>query len=477
MKLSFAASLALLSAASASSSSGSGGLRSHRRLNLFQNPEEAEKAVKKNRTANAKSNKESVTDEIKGKGNAEKEGKSKSGKSQSTEFLKVEADRPYNGIDTTTYDEYYFGEDIEGTIELTDEYITAAVQEYLNMTYVEEFQVALYPLMGRPQCGQSDPITTATPEFPVDSDGNIEFASGTFTIPTEKKFKKEGQGFDIYVIDENLCEVLGPKKVTLTLTPEEEKEEIDAAKAKAEDESPMKAYSGKAGKVTPGEAKTNYKKPKKEKTNDKEKMNVQVKEALATSDYSLETDKDEYLRGEVINVEYSLANLLATGRRLKKHANKDKKAKDDENNPEPIPEPIPEEELPTQPDPVPQVVDLEEQEFEEEDAPGEQQPELEPIDMAPEEEEAVIDSSDITLYSICVFMKMSHPQGGTLDAILKEPLCPPDKASCSPEEISSGIIEVSTTDLDLLEFGTGFDIWICDGSGDGVAGPAFVTIE
>lgn len=470
MKLSFAASLALLSAANASSSSGSGGLRS-RRLNLFKNPEEVEKAVKKNRTANAKSNKESVTDEIKGKGNAEKEGKSKSGKSQSTEFLKVEADRPYNGIDTA-YDEYYFGEDIEGTIELTDEYITAAVQEYLNMTYVEEFQVALYPLMGRPQCGQSDPITTATPEFPVDNDGNLDFASGTFIIPTEKKFKKEGQGFDIYLLDENLCEVLGPKKVTLTLTPEEEKEEIDAAKAKADHKSPMKAYSDKAGK---GEAtKVSYKKPKKEKTNDKEKMNVQVKEALSDSDYSLDTDKDEYQKGEVISVEYSLTNLLATSRRLKKHSNKDKKAKDDENNPEPIPE----EELPTQPDPVPQVVDLEEQEFEEEDAPGEQQPELEPVDMAlEEEEETVIDSSDITLYSICVFMKMSHPQGGTLDAILKEPLCPPDKASCSPEEISSGIIEVSTADLDLLEYGTGFDIWICDGSGDGVAGPVFVTIE
>jgi hypothetical protein len=468
MKLSFAASLALLSAANASSSSGSGGLRS-RRLNLFKNPEEVEKAVKKNRTANAKSNKESVTDEIKGKGNAEKEGKS--GKSQSTEFLKVEADRPYNGIDTA-YDEYYFGEDIEGTIELTDEYITAAVQEYLNMTYVEEFQVALYPLMGRPQCGQSDPITTATPEFPVDNDGNLDFASGTFIIPTEKKFKKEGQGFDIYLLDENLCEVLGPKKVTLTLTPEEEKEEIDAAKAKADHKSPMKAYSDKAGK---GEAtKVSYKKPKKEKTNDKEKMNVQVKEALSDSDYSLDTDKDEYQKGEVISVEYSLTNLLATSRRLKKHSNKDKKAKDDENNPEPIPE----EELPTQPDPVPQVVDLEEQEFEEEDAPGEQQPELEPVDMAlEEEEETVIDSSDITLYSICVFMKMSHPQGGTLDAILKEPLCPPDKASCSPEEISSGIIEVSTADLDLLEYGTGFDIWICDGSGDGVAGPVFVTIE
>jgi hypothetical protein len=470
MKLSFAASLALLSAANASSSSGSGGLRS-RRLNLFKNPEEVEKAVKKNRTANAKSNKESVTDEIKGKGNAEKEGKSKSGKSQSTEFLKVEADRPYNGIDTA-YDEYYFGEDIEGTIELTDEYITAAVQEYLNMTYVEEFQVALYPLMGRPQCGQSDPITTATPEFPVDNAGNLDFASGTFIIPTEKKFKKEGQGFDIYLLDENLCEVLGPKKVTLTLTPEEEKEEIDAAKAKADHKSPMKAYSDKAGK---GEAtKVSYKKPKKEKTNDKEKMNVQVKEALSDSDYSLDTDKDEYQKGEVISVEYSLTNLLATSRRLKKHSNKDKKAKDDENNPEPIPE----EELPTQPDPVPQVVDLEEQEFEEEDAPGEQQPELEPVDMAlEEEEETVIDSSDITLYSICVFMKMSHPQGGTLDAILKEPLCPPDKASCSPEEISSGIIEVSTADLDLLEYGTGFDIWICDGSGDGVAGPVFVTIE
>jgi hypothetical protein len=467
MKLSFAASLALLSAANASSSSGSGGLRS-RRLNLFKNPEEVEKAVK-NRTANAKSHKESVTDEIKAKGNAEKEGKAR--KKAETEFLKVEANRPYNGIDTA-YDEYYFGEDIEGAIELTDEYITAAVQEYLNMTYVEEFQVALYPLMGRPQCGQSDPITTATPEFPVNSDGNIEFASGTFTIPTEKKFKKEGLGFDIYLIDENFCEVLGPKKVTLTLTPEEEKEESDAAKAKADHKSPMAAYTSKAGK---GEAKVvSYKKAKKEKTNDKEKMNVQVKEALTTSDYSLDTDKDEYQKGEVIHVEYSLNNLLATGRRLKKHANEDKKSKDDENNPEPIPE----EELPTQPDPVPQVVDLEEQEFEEEDAPGEQQPELEPVDMAlEEEEETVIDSSDITLYSICVFMKMSHPQGGTLDAILKEPLCPPDKASCSPEEISSGIIEVSTADLDLLEFGTGFDIWICDGSGDGVAGPVFVTVE
>ena len=53
------------------------------------------------------------------------------------------------------------------------------------------------------------------------------------------------------------------------------------------------------------------------------------------------------------------------------------------------------------------------------------------------------------------------------------PFCvdPDDTANCIVEDLESGDLSFSTNDLDLGKTGTGYDVWVLNGSGAGVAGP------
>lgn len=90
-------------------------------------------------------------------------------------------------------------------------------------------------------------------------------------------------------------------------------------------------------------------------------------------------------------------------------------------------------------------------------------------DMNPEEPED-IDPEDKTLFSMGVYMRMAHPQDGALAPILDVPFCS-DAASCARnvEDLEAGEFVIKTADLDS-SIG-GFDLWILNGNGHGVAGP------
>lgn len=87
--------------------------------------------------------------------------------------------------------------------------------------------------------------------------------------------------------------------------------------------------------------------------------------------------------------------------------------------------------------------------------------------------EPTIDGADITLFSMGVYMRMAHPQRGSLTPILSIPFCE-DTEGCGgkvPEELESGEFTFSSNDLDVKGNGHGFDVWILNGLGVGVAGP------
>eukprot|EP00577_Skeletonema_sp_RCC1716_P011263 CAMPEP_0113391026 /NCGR_PEP_ID=MMETSP0013_2-20120614/10489_1 /TAXON_ID=2843 ORGANISM="Skeletonema costatum, Strain 1716" /NCGR_SAMPLE_ID=MMETSP0013_2 /ASSEMBLY_ACC=CAM_ASM_000158 /LENGTH=500 /DNA_ID=CAMNT_0000274239 /DNA_START=121 /DNA_END=1623 /DNA_ORIENTATION=+ /assembly_acc=CAM_ASM_000158 len=499
MKLTFTTSLALLTAASASSANG-GGLRS-RRLSLFA--EDSSKKGKKKAsatrasTSNAKADKSNNDDagdstspkttdpgskSAKGETKSNVIGGAKAAKAAEAANLKMESARPYYGLETEE-DLYYFGDKIEGSFELNDETLSDAAAANFNATLINDYKIGMFPFMGRPNCAGNPAII----EVPVTiADGGtadpIDF-EGTFSIDTSIDFREEGTGFDLYLMDEDGCnEILGPLAVTITLTPEEQKAEDEAAelRSKSANTPRAKAEKGKAATVK----KTTYKKKKKEV--DPKKITVKSKEALSTEDYELATNKVEYEVDEDIVVNYIIVaapTATAEGRRLKKNKkNKDQPesepitdAPEDEPVDEPVDEPMeeqvdepvsdqPEPEL--QPDPVVSEDDEEEE--------GEQQPDLLPTDLAIEEA-TVSDPTDITKFKLGVFMKMANPQHGKLLPLHEVPLCTSD--SCTAEEISTGSITISAADLDTSRYGSGYDIWILDDSGDGIAGPVFFAID
>eukprot|EP00573_Skeletonema_grethae_P002523 CAMPEP_0201687762 /NCGR_PEP_ID=MMETSP0578-20130828/1669_1 /ASSEMBLY_ACC=CAM_ASM_000663 /TAXON_ID=267565 /ORGANISM="Skeletonema grethea, Strain CCMP 1804" /LENGTH=522 /DNA_ID=CAMNT_0048171937 /DNA_START=199 /DNA_END=1767 /DNA_ORIENTATION=- len=519
MKLTFTTSLLLLTAASASSTDG-GGLRT-RRLSLFSTEASGKKEEKATRwlakggkaddddgEGDDPSNK-SNPDSKSGKG--EKSGNILGGaKSSKSEFLKTEKARPYSGISTDD-DLYYFGETITGAFELDEDILSEDALSNLNVTHIEEFKFALYPYMGRPNCDGNDPIREVAAVFaeggtedPIDFEGSFEFS-------TDVAMKEEaGTGYDLFLLDESCNILLGPEAITITLTPEAQEAEDVAAKAKASKANTPRA---KAEKDKTAPVKT-YKK-KKEKI-DSEKITVKSKPALSSDDYELSTDKEEYETGETITVSYNIIAAPAapdggvptseSRRILKKKKKKGKKGDDDEEEEEPeIPEdfgvveelteddaaskPQPEvtadepveesaekeKPVPDQPEPETIIQPDPMVSEDEEESDGELQTEMAaPDDLALEEEEES-DPSDITKYSLGVFMKMANPQGGKLPPLYEVPLCATD--SCSPADISSGEITISVDSLDTSKFGLGYDLWLLDGSGDGMAGPVFFSID
>lgn len=525
MKLTFTTSLLLLSAATASSTNG-GGLRS-RRLSLFAEDSTTVASGKNIPSAKSKKDEKKKEDEKTEdkEDNKEKGGKSSSSKAEkkgnviggskgakaASANMKVEKGRPPSGIKTLD-DVYYVGESIQGIFELPSQATERRLQvleeeeeDILVETVLEEavpeedesqveivmtdpeestttdvgnVQVHLYQYMGRPNCDGADPILSVDVTTTGAEDGSTV---GSFSIPTTEALKVSGTGYDLFVMDESGCNVIiGPEAVTITLSPEEQAAEDAAAEEEAKkDKTAMK----KSQKKKASKKKT-YK--KKEKKVDSETVTILSKEALPEDAYEMTTDKEEYEPDDLILVNYSITaapEATAEGRRLKQRKN-NKKDKEDkkEDQPESEPEPIAvtdelaEEDLPPAP-----VVDQPEPDFQpdpldsedEEDEEGEQQPDLLPTDLAIEEETKV-DSTDITTYRLGVFMKMANPQGGKLLPLHEVPLCPSEK--CTAEEVSTGTITISAADIDTAKYGNGYDVWILDPTGDGIAGPKTISI-
>lgn len=529
MKLTFSTSLLLLTTAAASSSSG-GGLRS-RRLSLFA--EDAVSSSKANKNSDSvatedppvsasKSDKNeggdppvsnSKSDKNDGGGGG-KSGKdnegdgdvnAKSGKSgnvlggakaakSASEYMKTEAPRPFSGIETDD-DLYYFGEDISASFYLNEDYISAAALEHFNSTHVQDYTIAMYSYMGRPNCDGNPAIASVAVTIADGGTADPIDYDGSFTLSTSPDFQElGGTGYDLFLLDETGCNIiLGPEAVTITLTPEAQAAEDDEAKAKSSKARTVKAKVEKEKIAT----KKTYKKMK-EKV-DQSKVELAGKQALSTEDYTLTTDQDEYELGQDIAVTYNLSALpdaTAEGRRLKKKKKKttegltedevvafnaEAETADDSDAPVDAPaetaaadaplgdyDPNYDESL-VQPDP-----EISEDDGQEESEEGSSPQPDELPDVALEEEETEVDPTDITLFKLGVFMKMANPQRGKLLPLFELPLC--DAESCTAEEIAAGSFTFSASEIDTTQYGTGFDLWILDGTGDGIAGPKYFTI-
>lgn len=68
-------------------------------------------------------------------------------------------------------------------------------------------------------------------------------------------------------------------------------------------------------------------------------------------------------------------------------------------------------------------------------------------------------------YFIGVWMKMARPQGGSLEPIVSIAL-----------DSNKGTVMIDSSELNTLEYGTGFDLWIVDATGSEIFGPTFFSI-
>jgi len=98
-----------------------------------------------------------------------------------------------------------------------------------------------------------------------------------------------------------------------------------------------------------------------------------------------------------------------------------------------------------------------------------------------ESDDGEIDISDLTLWSLGVFMRNAHPQGGTLSPILAIPLLCSPPNDCDTADVDDGYLKgtylVNTSTLNILDTGSGYDIWVLDGTGAGVGAPIHFNID
>jgi hypothetical protein len=92
------------------------------------------------------------------------------------------------------------------------------------------------------------------------------------------------------------------------------------------------------------------------------------------------------------------------------------------------------------------------------------------------------EDDDRSAYRIGIYMRMANPQGGALAPVVSLPLCPArDGCAASgtvtfePDSVTL-MGEGGGWPLDLLEWGTGFDAYVLDGSGEDLVGPVQFNI-
>lgn len=89
-----------------------------------------------------------------------------------------------------------------------------------------------------------------------------------------------------------------------------------------------------------------------------------------------------------------------------------------------------------------------------------------------------VDPDDVTLFTVGIYMRMAHPQGGALPPLYSVPFCAdPENCGKSVEELQSGEVSFPAGEVDIHKNGHGFDVWILNGRGEGIAGPKTFFVE
>lgn len=484
-------------------------------------------------------------------------------------------DRNDNGIDLDAA-EYTYGDAVAGSFEVTNDKVSMEVLADLDMSRTKEWTIGVFMRMQRPVPGE-DPIVSIVPSSISGVDGaaakvsvgslmekpkralqavqevmaadavdaeaeaaaldmaaapdlaNLEIPdlhlSGGFTIPGRSTVADVldenvyGTGFDVYLLDGEGRDIIGP--ATFYTKPTEDMQQAEAAAYAKFSMNLARDHSNKKHihKVsTKGNAKgkgpatgmgiAGAKGIPLVNAEGAGKGGAAPAPILAAEplmgDYLLETDKEYYDLGEKVVVTYDLSadtghrlvrmlqgfkqkraggfggrggskNKIGKGGGKRKNKGGGKGGNKGDNEDLPIVDPTPPDVDPTPPDVDEITTTL---------APPTDPPEVpydgpDPDDMDDMdggfigeafEDPDEVDLDDVTLFRVGVFMRMAHPQGGSLAPIVDVGLCSSD--DCFPEDASMGSVEINTDDLNAGSVnGLGFAVWILNGAGGEVAGP------
>jgi hypothetical protein len=95
----------------------------------------------------------------------------------------------------------------------------------------------------------------------------------------------------------------------------------------------------------------------------------------------------------------------------------------------------------------------------------------------PDAIELIVDPTDVKLFKMGVYMRMAHPQDGALAPIFSMPLCPSVPCTKTADQLSKGTFSFGMDKLDIPKNGYGYDVWVLNGAGAGVAGPKTFYID
>lgn len=320
--------------------------------------------------------------------------------------------------------------------------------------------------------------------------GSATITDTTAAVLDEDEF---GTGFDVFLLDQNGGAIIGPT----TFYIKKDAESVAAAEKETKKlKGIMKHSHGKKKKKkTKGIESTGGKKGKGKDSKEKKGTGkgtganggLIIGTTAALEKFVLETDSLEYAPGQTVTVTYDIGIDAAADERRRmlkgnerrrlpkdKGGSKEKgKGKDKDANDEPEPPVATTTEatppaggyaLDTDSGPPPETtvpsVDID----------IDMDAATDVLDIYTEEEPEEIDDTDQTLFSVGVYMHMANPQNGKLEPLHKVPFCE-DALSCAGRDLSAGEAVFNTEDLDTGRNGGGFDVWILNGKGEGIAGP------
>ena len=425
------------------------------------------------------------------------------------------------------YLEYPFGSPVALSFNLTNDLqIDEEILMGLNLSNVDRWTIGVYQRMARPQGGALPPIAKVVPVIvdlgaapspaaaparalrsrelqgqartPVgagpkknDTDAGEAYeilavvppadapppslnymGSATITgaMTSNLKPKNYGTGFDIYLLDEKGAEIIGPATFFLVMTKamndavEAETARVPNNKLAKLDDRKKRAKASKGEKPGRGEGKYDNdadEDPKTAGLGSGTDGSMVVATTPKLADYFLNTTEEVYDRvvTSTVVVNYDLEpGLGVVRRRMQNNGNGNGNGNKATTTKAtvagttttkatvagttttkatvaggPPPAPVP----PPQPDAI----------------------------------ELIVDPTDVKLFKMGVYMRMAHPQDGALAPIFSMPLCPSVPCTKTAEQLSEGTFSFGMDKLDITKNGYGYDVWILNGAGAGVAGP------
>lgn len=297
-----------------------------------------------------------------------------------------------------------------------------------NAKHIDEWSVGIYMHMSDPQGGALPPIVSLRPHFDGrgDREGSVTFGKETVNEMegTDPSWPLDtlayGNGFDVWVLDENGGAVVGPEWFTLT--------SLEVSSSIGAIHHPLAAH---------GHANV--------------KQDFSEDDAAVTQEYvssfALSTDKMYYASTDKIQVSYTIGEESTPV-----NADRDSLILFD---PPSIQDEMPLHMMDAQQGMEHQSL-FDHASFQSKDAID--------ADFIPQQQ-VVVNPSKQSSYTIAIYMKMARPQNGKLQPILS-----------SRAVLESGTVSFDASLLDTLQYGTGFDVWIIDEKGAEVYGPVFFGI-